>query len=147
MAYQVDFFAGIYSDVLTAIEKKKVKYPAYVFIRDEDNSQTGRFALVDKDGSLKYVRGDGKTQIRNVTELPDVGETGIIYILNNKEACIYDGEFYITLNANNSVEIDEIFQRLSSAEENAKGMENKIAGLESSINELKGTYSVKFLEF
>lgn len=63
MAYTTDFFAAnSYEDAL-ALLGKKVKYPAYVFIRDTDDKTAGRLAFVEKDNTLRFVKSDAAGNI------------------------------------------------------------------------------------
>lgn len=85
MAYQMDFFAGVESKVLAAVGSK-VKYPAYIFVRDNEASETGRLAFVDQNNQLKFIRGENKQQVVNVVELPSVGELDVLYV---KDGIVY----------------------------------------------------------
>lgn len=83
------FAAGEFHKIQAAIDVGVLKYPSYVFIRDEC-----KLAFIDKDLSINRIKGDNENQVINVTELPDVSEAkidtlyildGIVYTFNGSE--------------------------------------------------------------
>lgn len=115
MAYRMDFFAGIESKVIAAIESSKVKYPAFVFVRDENESTTGRLAFVDQNNILKYVRGENKQHVLYVSELPENGDVEVLYIMDGI-VYVFDGENYNPMYKDNTAELEELTERVSSLE-------------------------------
>lgn len=116
MAYQMDFYAGIEEKVLASIGSK-VQYPAYVFVRDDEESETGRLAFVDKGNVLRFIRGENKQQVMNVTELPDVanGDAEVLYIMGGI-VYVFDGKEYRPMYKDHTAEIEALDVRLTSLE-------------------------------
>lgn len=138
MAYQMDFFAGIESKVLAAIESSKVQYPAYVFVRDEEASETGRLAFVDQNNVLKFIRGENKQQVVTVTELPKTGDTEVLYILNGV-VHTFDGAEFKAQFVDHSAELDALDSRVTAIETKVADLETANATLVEQITELEKT--------
>ena len=136
MAYQMDFFAGIESKVLAAIGDK-VQYPAYVFVRDEESSATGRLAFVDQNNVLKYIRGENKQQVLNVAALPDVseGDVEVLYIFNGV-VYVFDGTEYKAMYKDNTAELEALVERMNELEESSKDFDSQVSGLETEITSI-----------
>lgn len=79
MAGLPTFAAGEYYKIQAAIDAGILKYPSYVYIRDEK-----KLAFVDQDSSINRIVGDNKESVIKVTALPDISEAdeSILYILN-----------------------------------------------------------------
>lgn len=79
MANLPTFAAGEYYKIQTAVDNGILKYPSYVFIRDEC-----KLAFIDQDLSINRIKGDNDKSVINVTELPDISEASedVLYILN-----------------------------------------------------------------
>ena len=116
MAYQMDFFAGIESKVLAAIGNK-VNYPAFIFVRDEEESSTGRLAFVDQNNVLKYIRGENESQIVKLELLPDAseGKEDVLYIVG-EIAYLFNGEAFKPINSMDSGELEALTERVSALE-------------------------------
>lgn len=144
MAYQVDFFAGTEDKVLAAVGSK-VKYPAYVFIRDDENSSTGRLAFVDQNNVLKLIRGENKKQVVNVTTLPSPtdGDVEVLYIMNGI-VYVFDGQAYQPTYKDYTAELEALTERVSGLEERIEAIENAehpsidTSELKEKIEELNG---------
>lgn len=89
MATLPQFAAGELSKIQPAIDSGVLKYPAYVFVRDEN-----KLAFIDSDNEMHLIVGDNKKQVVRVEELPAVEDAddetfyicaGIVYILENNE--------------------------------------------------------------
>lgn len=83
------FAAGERTKVQPAIDSGVLKYPAYVFIRDEN-----KLAFVDRDNTMHTIIGDNKKQVIRVDTLPSVSDadaetlyicSGVVYLLDNGE--------------------------------------------------------------
>ena len=138
MAYQMDFFAGVEEKVLAAIGTK-VKYPAYVFIRDNEESVTGRLAFVDQNNTLKYIRGENKQHVVNINELPSVdkGDVEVLYIMNGI-VYVFDGTEYKPINNEPSAELDSLTEKLDGLTEQVGTLEEKVNEFETKVGELDG---------
>lgn len=134
MAYQMDFFAGIESKVLAAIGSK-VNYPAYVFVRDEEASATGRLAFVDQNNVLRYIRGENKQQVVNTTALPDVaeGDVEVIYIVDGV-MYVFNGTEYKSINSISIEEFEALEERLENLETSSTDFSDKVSSLEEEIS-------------
>lgn len=138
MSYQMDFFAAkSYDVVLAAIEAKKVQYPSYVFIRNEDGT-SGRLAFMDSDNVLKFVQGEEqKSQVLRVDVLPDEGETDVLYIFEDV-VYSYNGTEFVPSYKDYTAEIEALTEKVDA-------LETKVATLEDTIAELEAS-SMKFME-
>lgn len=132
MAYRMDFFAGIESKVLAAIKASKVQYPAYVFVRDDVESKTGRLAFVDQNNVLRYIRGENKQYVVKVDVLPEVekGDVEVLYILNGI-VYTFDGTEYRPMYKDNTEKLEALTERIESLESADTLMSEKIANLEA----------------
>lgn len=146
MAYQMDFFgANSYDAVVAAIEAQKVKYPAYVFIRNEDKS-TGRLAFMDSDNVLKFVQGEEqKSQVIRVDALPDVsdGDTDVLYIFEDV-VYSFNGTEFIPSYKDCSAELEALTERISEVEKKIEelnvadaSLTEQITALDEKINTLE----------
>lgn len=137
MSYQVDFFAGIEEKVLAAIGTK-VQYPAYVFVRDKEASATGRLAFVDQNNVLKYIRGENKQHVVNVTTLPDVasGDEEVLYIMDGI-VYVFDGTKYNPAYKDHSEELSNLTQRVDALEATTEEIQATNAETTSKIVELE----------
>lgn len=141
--YQMDFFAGTEEKVLAAIGTK-VKYPAYVFVRDNGESLTGRLAFVDQNNVLKFIRGENKKQVMNVTALPsvDAGDVEVLYIFNGV-VYVFDGTEYKPMYKDHTAELEALTERIVTLEEKVEALENTdvptvdTSELETKIEELQ----------
>lgn len=142
MAYQMDFFAGIESKVLAAIENSKVKYPAYVFVRDEEASSTGRLAFVDQNNVLKYIRGENKKQVVNVTALPSVaeGDAEVLYIYEGM-VYIFDGTDYVPMYKDISADLEELTQRVADLEDSVETIQEAYEETVTKVTNLEDGFS------
>lgn len=129
MAYQMDFFAGIESKVLAAIGTK-VQYPAYVFVRDEETSTTGRLAFVDQNNVLKYIRGENKQYVVNVDALPTDGDVEVLYIYEGI-VYVFDGENYNPMYKDHTEELKDLTDRVDALEDADVEISGKITDLET----------------
>ena len=77
MANLPTFAAGEYYKIQAAVDSGVLKYPSYVYIRDEK-----KLAFIDQDFSVNRIVGDNKQSVVNVSELPSVddAETDVLYI-------------------------------------------------------------------
>lgn len=143
MAYQMDFFAAdVLSKVTAAIDAKKVQYPAYVFIRSEDGSDTGRLAFVDQNNILKFVIGDeAKSQVIRVDELPalESGDTNVLYICGDI-VYSFNGEEYVPTYKDHSAELEELVLKVTSLEEKSAELEKSLFA--ASVISTKTEYEV-----
>lgn len=143
MAYQMDFFAGIEEKVLASIGNK-VNYPAYVFVRDNAESQTGRLAFVDQNNVLKFIRGENKSQVVNVPALPQVseGDVDVLYIIGDI-VYLFNGTEYKPLGKDHTAELEALTERVVELEEKVEVLEGiehptvDISGLEEKVEELQ----------
>ena len=73
------FAAGEFHKIQAAIDVGVLKYPSYVFIRDEK-----KLAFIDQDLSINRIKGDNNKSVISVEVLPDISEASkdILYILN-----------------------------------------------------------------
>lgn len=124
MAYKMDFFGGTYEKVTAAIASGKVKYPAYVLIRDEGIADKFRIGFVDKGNVLKLALDENDKQVVKLTQLPDTAEasTDVIYLVNNV-AYIFDGEEFQPLSTDYSTEIEAIQNEQTAMSEKIKKLE------------------------
>lgn len=137
MAYIMDFFAGIESKVLTALETSKIQYPAYVFVRDEEESTTGRLAFVDQNNVLKYIRGgEGKQYVVNVDVLPEEGDVEVLYICNGV-VYLFDGEKFVSLGKDHTEELNALDTRVTALENADKSLVEQIEALNAKIEALE----------
>lgn len=138
MAYIMDFFAAnTLEKVNAAISAKKVQYPAYVFIRSEDGTDTGRLAFVDQNNVLKFIVGEEcKTQVCRVDELPPVeaGDVDVLYICDDV-VYVFNGNEYVPTYKDHSAELTELATKIEALE--AKDIEHE---------EKHGEYDAKFAE-
>ena len=116
MAYQMDFFAGIESKVLAAVGNK-VQYPAYIFVRDEEDSKTGRLAFVDQNNEIKFIRGENKQYILNVNTLPDIseGDIDVLYIVD-EAVYMFNGKEYVSINGISIDDFEALIEKVSAIE-------------------------------
>lgn len=137
MAYQMDFFAAdTLAKVTAAIEAKKVQYPAYVFIRNEDGA-TGRLAFVDQNNVLKYIVGsEAKKQVVNVETLPEVGDVEVLYIMEGI-VYVFNGEEYIPAYKDHSAELADLTARVEALEQSSADAASVIEGLMTEVESLK----------
>ena len=137
MAYQMDFFAAdVLSKVTAAIEAGKVQYPAYVFIRSEDGSDTGRLAFVDQNNILKFIVGDEcKTQVVRVDKLPAVedGDLKVLYICGDV-VYSFNGNEYVPAYKDHSDEIKALTERVDALEASSIEVNEKVTDLETGVN-------------
>ena len=133
MAYRMDFFAGIESKVLAAIKSEKVKYPAYVFVRDEEASNTGRLAFVDQNNVLKFIRGENKQHVLHVDILPENGDVEVLYIMDGI-VYVFDGEDYNPMYKDHTADIEELKERVDSLEAADIEIAEKVTDLETEAN-------------
>lgn len=138
MSYQMDFFAAkSYDVVLAAIEAKKVKYPSYVFIRNEDGT-SGRLAFMDNDNVLKFVQGEEqKSQVLRVDVLPDKGDADVLYIFEDV-VYSYNGTEFVPSYKDYTAELEALTEKVDT-------LETKVATLEDTIAELEVSF-MKFVE-
>lgn len=140
MAYLMDFFAAdVLSKVTAAIEANSIQYPAYVFIRSDDGSNTGRLAFVDKGNELKFiVGGESKSQVIRVDELPAVesGEMDVLYIYNDV-VYSFNGTDYVPTYKDHSAELEELSAKVLAVEENIGTIEAKNVELEEKTTTLE----------
>lgn len=132
MAYLMDFFAGTEKKVLSAIGTK-VQYPAYVFIRDTEDSLTGRLAFVDQNNILKYIRGENKQQVLKVDILPSVanGDMEVLYIMGDA-LYLFNGESYVPIHKDyTAIEIEALTARMDAIETTNEELLGKITELET----------------
>jgi hypothetical protein len=137
----MDFFAGIESKVLAAIGDK-VQYPAYVFVRDEEDSKTGRLAFVDQNNMLKYIRGENKQQVVKVDELPDIAESDVevLYIMNGI-VYVFDGTEYKPMYKDHTTELKVLDERITLLETNSKELEEADKALAEQIKSLEEQFN------
>lgn len=117
MAYSMAFYAGTLDKIQSAVGTT-ITYPAYVFIRSEEDSNVGQLGFVDKENKLKLIKGENKEQVVTCEELPAVedGDTGVLYI---KGGIVYtfNGEAYIPQYVDYSADIDDLDKRVTALEE------------------------------
>ena len=79
MASLPTFAAGEYYKIQAAVDSGVLKYPSYVYIRDEK-----KLAFIDQDYSINRIVGDNKESVVNVDVLPNVkdADKNILYILD-----------------------------------------------------------------
>ena len=89
MANLPQFAAGEFYKIQSAIDVGVLKYPSYVYIRDER-----KLAFIDQDLSINRIEGDNEEQVVKVDTLPSVEEAkenvlyifeGIVYVFNGKD--------------------------------------------------------------
>ena len=89
MANLPQFAAGEFYKIQSAIDVGVLKYPSYVYIRDER-----KLAFIDQDLSINRIVGDNEEQVVKVDTLPSVEEAkenvlyifeGIVYVFNGKD--------------------------------------------------------------
>lgn len=129
MSYQMDFFAAkSYDVVLAAIEAKKVQYPSYVFIRNEDGT-SGRLAFMDSDNVLKFVQGEEqKSQVLRVD---------VLYIFEDV-VYSYNGTEFVPSYKDYTAELEALTEKVDT-------LETKVATLGDTIAELEASF-MKFVE-
>ena len=137
MAYQMDFFAAnTLEKVTAAIEAKKVQYPAYVFIRNEDG-KTGRLAFVDQNNVLKYIVGDeAKKQVVKVEELPEVGDVEVLYIMEGI-VYVFNGEEYVPAYKDHSEELSALTERVDTLEKSSAAIISTVDGLATDVSSIE----------
>ena len=141
MSYMMDFFASdSESKVLSALADGKVQYPAYVFIRDEENN-TGRLAFVDKNNTLKYIRDDDKKQVVNMESLPDIadGDTEVLYVVDGV-LYLFDGMAYQKVSTEFTEEVTILENKVTNLETENEELIAKVAELEEAIANLSPTF-------
>lgn len=119
MAYVMSFFAGEYEKILPNIESGKVSHPAYVFVRDNIDSTTGRLAFIDKNNEVKFIRGENKQVIVRVDVLPSIenADSEVIYIVAGKTAYVFDGEQFNSLGNDHTAEIEALTTKVVELED------------------------------
>lgn len=139
MSYIMDFFAAnTLEKVNAAIAAKIVQYPAYVFIRSQDGSDTGRLAFVDQNNVLKFIVGEEcKTQVVRVDELPPVeeGDSSVLYICEDV-VYTFNGEEYVPSYKDHSAEIEALTERIAALETSSAEVTEKVANLETGVDAL-----------
>lgn len=148
MAYQMAFFATDSLEILqTAITKGTVSYPAYAFIRDAENEQSGQLVFVDKNNEVKKVKGDVKKQVLTVESLPDAsdGDKEVLYICNGV-VYSFDGEKYIPAYKDCTSEIEDLTQRVVALENADTTLTNQLEALETKVEELESNSGFTFTE-
>ena len=102
------FAAGEYHKIQAAIDVGVLKYPSYVFIRDEC-----KLAFVDKDLSINRIKGDNDKQVLNVTELPSISDASkeTLYILNGI-VYVFDGTDFNPMYKDVTSELEQIKEQI-----------------------------------
>lgn len=147
MAYQMAFYAASSIDKINAaISSGQVSYPAYVFIRSE-NETIGQLGFVDKDNTLRLIKGENKQQVVNVNELPDVsdGDQEVLYICNGI-VYSFDGKQFIPSYKDNTAEIEALTKKVGTIETKSSELEGKIETLEKTVENIETSSGLKFVE-
>lgn len=110
MADMPTFAAGEYYKIQAAIDVGVLKYPSYVFIRDEC-----KLAFIDQDLSINRIKGDNENQVINVTELPNISEakTDTLYILDGI-VYTFDGTDFNPMYKDVTLELEQIKEQIES---------------------------------
>lgn len=112
MASYPIFAAGTEQKIIAALGAGTIKYPAYVFNRDNNH-----FCFVDEGGILKDIVGDNPTQVEFVSELPTVDDanTETLYIYNGL-VYTFDGENFKPTYQDVSADIEALSERVTALE-------------------------------
>ena len=112
------FVAGNYSNIVNAVRNGTVKYPSYVFVRDQQ-----KLAFVDINNELKFI--GGKQYVLHVQELPSVanGDVEVLYIYKNI-VYIFDGKTYIPTYRDYTSKINALESRIYDLEDRMNNIGN-----------------------
>lgn len=94
MAQKARHAFGMLENVDTAIANSVIDAYDILFVKDADGKPF--VGWVDKDGNKVIVDNVATTNIVEGDSLPEVGETGQIYIFN-EEAYVYNGTEYVSI--------------------------------------------------
>ena len=133
--YMMDFFAGSEEKVKAAIGTK-VKYPAYVFIRTEDGTDTGKLAFVDQNNVLKMIKGENKQQVVKVDALPETGDAETLYIVDGI-VYVYTEDGFTPMYKDHTAELEALSERIAAVETTAEELKVKEEELTAKIEETK----------
>lgn len=102
------FAAGDYVKIQAAIDIGVLKYPSYVFIRDEC-----KLAFIDQDLSINRIKGDNDKSVISVDELPDISEASkdILYILDGI-VYTFDGTDFNPMYKDVTSELEQIKEQI-----------------------------------
>lgn len=131
MAQMPIFGAGNYQNILNAISKGTISYPAWMYCRDRQ-----MLGFVEPDGSFVLMKGDNKKSVEYVNELPEIGDTDILYI-SAGIAYTYDGEKFNQLGKDYSEELTALDSKVTTIEGKVKALED-IAHQVVDTSELEG---------
>lgn len=148
MAYQMAFFAAASIEKINAaILAGTVSYPAYVFIRSEEDESVGQLGFVDKDNTLKLIKGENKKQVLNVSVLPDVsdGDSEVLYICDGI-VYSFNGESYVPAYKDYTEDIDELKGKVTTLEKNTTEMAEQIKVLEETVENIEVSSGLAFIE-
>lgn len=104
MADLPQFAAGEFYKIQAAIDVGVLRYPSYVFIRDEC-----KLAFIDQDLSIKRIVGDNQDSVVKVEKLPDVtkAKENVLYILDGI-VYTFDGANFISMYKDSSSDLEQI---------------------------------------
>ena len=139
MAQMPIFGAGNYENILSAISKNQISYPAWMYCRDKH-----MLGFVEKDGSFVLMKGDNKEQVVHVDALPDVSKADkeVLYIFNGI-VYDFDGEKFNPLGKDHTTELQALDKRVTDLEGKVVALEEiahqviDISELESKVKELE----------
>jgi len=146
MSYSMDFYAGTYEKVMAALQASKISYPSYVFIRTEE-SDKGRLAFVDQGNVLKFIgendsESESKQYVVRVDELPETGDTEVIYIAG-KQVYTFDGTDFNPIGIDHTAEIEALTKQVTELEEKVTALNESFAKVSESHLEKKYEISSK----
>lgn len=148
MAYQMAFFAApTIEKIQAAISAGTVSYPAYVFIRSEDDDSVGQLGFVDQGNVLKLIKGENKQQVVNVDVLPNVseGDSEVLYICDGI-VYSFDGEKFVPAYKDHTADIEDLDSRVTTLEESTGEMADQLKTLEKTVESLETASGLTFIE-
>ena len=136
------FAAGNYDKIQASIESSLIKYPAYVYIRDQK-----KLAFIDKDNSINVIIGDNKTQVLNVETLPEIadGDTEVLYIYQGI-VYVFTGTEYKPMYVDHTSEIEGLKTRVETLETSKTDLINRVETLEETVSDIQTSSGLTFVE-
>ena len=98
------FAAGEFYKIQSAVDTGVLRYPSYVYIRDEK-----KLAFIDMDLSINRIKGDNEELVVKVDELPSVDKAkeNVLYILNGI-VYVFNGTDFAPMYQDVSEELEQL---------------------------------------